>query len=258
MSYSIAIFSFNKHQDLLPYALKSIKKNAHGYEEIVVVWDDFLREREVDFNEIRNSTGVDFRVVKHTELYDWPDRIGRWGWIKQQLAKLLCYQYINSDYTWIFDGDVLLTGDPELFDESGKPYLRYDPDETICADFIPFMEKYLGFTNFYTQTWVGSTALFDHKIVKSLWQSNDLIHQVNDMLTVGGYTETPFSEFEIYGNYAYNNFGDSVTIAPSNWGDRGRPWLPAKQDASKPIQVMWNRDNTDSGHLQKTFNRLMG
>lgn len=247
MSYSIAIFSYNNHQNLLPYALRSVSKNATGYDEIIVVWDDYVRERDVDFDAIRQSTGVDFRVIKHTELYEWPERIGRWGWIKQQLAKLLCYKYSNSDYTWVFDGDVILKGDPELFDANGKPYLRYLPDEKVTDGYIPFMRDYLNMHNYHPNTWVGSTALFDHAILRDIWGKYDLIDLVDQMLESGNHTELPFSEFEIYGNYSLNNFADCVNITTANWTWR-------TDNKLMPIDIQWaNNEDTD---LEEQFNKL--
>lgn len=234
MNYSIAIYSYNYHQNLLPYTLKSIHNNVSGYSEIVLVWDDFVRDIPVDFNSIRQSTGVDFRVVKHTELFNWPSSIQQWGWIRQQLAKMLCYTYINDDYTWIVDSDVLVHSEPELF--SDRPILRYDQTQAPSTDYIPFM-KQLGLTDVNEYTYVGSTALFDHTILEHIFDQYPIVSMVDQMLESKNHTELPFSEFEIYGHYAVKHFSDSVDVQKRNWVYGNRNML-------FPIQVEW-ADNSD-------------
>jgi hypothetical protein len=236
---TIAVYSYNRHQDLLPYVLKSIKKHGPVCKEILVVWDDFFREWDVDFEDIKTQSGCNFRVIKHSEIYAWPEVIGRWGWIKQQLVKLFCYTYTTTKYTWIVDSDVLLTGDPELFSNQGEPYLRYDKKPT-GSGYIKFIEKYLDIHNFYEHDFVGSTCLFDNYQCQQIFEhvqkktSITLVDCVAQCITESNRDDCPFSEFETYGTWLYNKDSYNHILKERNWN-----YCHLEKNWHKPIQVMW-------------------
>ena len=245
MSFDIAFFSFNRDQDLLIPGLKSVIKNVPDYNEIILVWDDYIRERPVDFDQLQEDIQHKLRVIKHSELYSWPNSIGQWGWIKQQLAKLLCFNYSQADYTWICDGDVLITGDPELF-YNGMPCLRYDSHQLQERCYVPFMEKYFGLAQQFTHSFVGSTALFDNKICREMWEhcvsthGKSLVDCVKEFIDSNPSNQHPFSEFATYGNYCYTHYRDKFFVATHNWN-----YVPKKKVSNMPIQIMWNQAHPD-------------
>lgn len=234
---TIAFFSYSTHQDFLVPGLRSIYRYAPTAREIVLVWDDFVRARPVNFDLIREQSGVEFRVVLQSEITSWPKAIGEWGWIKQQLAKLSCYLYTTTKYTWIIDGDVILRGDPELFHPDGRPYLRYDIRATD-AGYVHFIKRYLGFQNFYPHDFVGSTCLFDNQECKKIHdyvlesQGMSLTDCVNQCITEPNHHEWPFSEFETYGTWIINTCPESHVLAPRNWKYAAREY-----NLDCPIQI---------------------
>lgn len=244
---TISIFSFSGHQYLLPYCLRSIYKNAPACKEIVLVWDDYIDWYPIDFDKLRRDSKVDFRLVRQSDICSWPDSIIRWGWIKQQLAKLRCYTYATTEYTWIVDGDVLITGDPELFIDD-RPVLRYDSNDSVSEGYKPFMRQYLGIEDFDANTYVGSTCLFEHSVCESLESlcrsrsGMDLVQAVDHMIASGSHTELPFSEFECYGHLARQK--SQTLIRPQNWNyvHNRRP------DWTSPIQIDWARPEDDLDH----------
>lgn len=249
---TIAVFSFSGHQYLLSHCLRSIYSNAPEHREIVLVWDDFLDWYPIDFDQLRQTTGVDFRLVRQSEIYHWPESIVRWGWIKQQLAKLFCWRYCPDQFVWIVDGDVVLTGDPELFDQA-VPILRCDGIGEVPDDFKYFMRKYLDIHEFHSSTFVGSTALFETDVCRQInelcrqKQGEDLVQTVDKMLMSGGYPELPFSEFEIYGHYVHQQGETSLRL--KNWNHTH--W---ENNWHLPIQIAWaSRDH----NLEKRFQNLI-
>ena len=234
---TIALFSFNGHQQFLSSTLTSIHRYAPPHKEIVLVWDDYVRWYPIDFDQIKNDTGVEFRVVLQSELYSWPQAIGEWGWIKQQLAKMLCFQYTQTRYTWIIDGDVLLVGDPDLFHTDGRPYLRYDTKPT-SPGYIDFIKKYLKLDKLFPYDFVGSTCLFDtiqcQKINEHAYRMSNmsLIDCVHDCITAEDHDLWPFSEFETYGTWIYNNCPDTHILAPRNWN-----YTFKEHNYTLPIQI---------------------
>lgn len=252
--FSIAVFSFNGHQHLLAYCLRSLYLNAPLHREIILVWDDYVRWQPIDFDQLREDTNVPFRVVLQSEIITWPDSISRWGWIKQQLAKLLCAQYSHSQFTWIVDGDVLVTGDPELF-SNGDPVLRYDTNSAAPESYRFFMNQYLGMTEANRFTFVGSSSLFEHRLCERLKSiciehcGMDLVQAVDHMLTTQSHPDLPFSEFEYYGHLARNE--TNHRLLPHNWNyvPYGRMW-------SQPLQIMWDHNCAES-QLDYRFDQLM-
>jgi len=252
MDFNIAVFSFYQHKNLLPWCLKSIKTNIHGYNKIFVIWDDYLIKKQIDFNKIKSDVGIQFEVIKHTEIYNWPKRIGRWGWIRQQLAKMLCYTYIENKRTLIVDGDVIFTGDPNLF-RNNKIYLRQDRDVVVPNCYKHFMTKYLDISKFSAHTWVGSTCMFEHDILKKIddicieKNNMNLVECVNNMLMTGKHADLPFSEFETYGHFCEQHFRDRFIIDERNW-------CYPRELKQTPIKIMW-ADNKENDLKQK-FERL--
>ena len=245
---TIAVFSFSGHQFFLPYCLKAIRSNAPEHKEIILVWDDSIDWEPIDFDCLRRDTGVDFRLVMHSDICVWPESIVRFGWVKQQLAKLHCYQYSNTDYTWIVDGDVLLTGDPELFSDH-RPILRYNTGSSVPVDYRFFMERYLGILDVNSNSFVGSTGLFEHAICQDLQNlcmqrsGRDLVAAVDHMLTSDPHPALPFSEFEYYGHLARHQA--HWIIKPHNYNAVWTSVHDDRADWTAPIQVFWSTPDLD-------------
>jgi len=256
-SVDLAFFSFNRHQDMLIPGLKNAMKHMPLYDKIILVWDDYLREQPVDFDQIQNQIDHELVIIKHTDLDPWPGPIEKWGWIRQQLVKLRCFEYSNADYTWIVDGDVLVTGDPELF-INDQPALRYDHERTVnisTSQYHKFINKYFGIDKFLPYTWVGSTCLFDNKICQEMFticqQRNNktLIECVTETIKdwprgIAGYLPLdghwPFSEFELYGSYCQQYHSEKFYVSKKNWN------YATDQRLDLPIQIMWNQFDTDT------------
>lgn len=208
----------------------------------------------MDFDQLRQTTGVDFRLVRQSEIYRWPESIVRWGWIKQQLAKLFCWRYCTDQFVWIVDGDVVLTGDPELFNQV-RPILRCDGVCEVTDDYQYFMRKYLDICEFHSSSFVGSSALFETAVCRQIddlciqKQGKDLAQTVDKMLTSGGYPNLPFSEFELYGHYAYKNSQTALQLKNWNHTHYENNW-------HLPIQIAWaSQDQNLEGRFQNLMQR---
>lgn len=240
-SLDIAFFSYHHHQDLAVTGLRQLIKHAPEFDNLTLIWDDYVRIRPVDFEQIKQEVGYDLKVIKHTDLDPWPLAIGRWGWVKQQLVKMRCFEYCSADYLWVVDGDVLLVGDPGLFYQ-GRPVLRYDPDLKPNPAYHRFIQRYFGIDTF-EHVWIGSTGLLDTAICREIWQTcldrngktlTECVEESNDPDT----REFLLSEFDLYGNFCYINYRDKFHIAEKNWN-----YAPHREYLDQPIQIMWNRFN---------------
>ena len=213
----IAFFSYNDHQDLLVPGLKQAIKHVPNFRDVILVWDDYRRVAPIDFQQVEQEVGHKLKIVKHTDLDPWPKCIGEWGWIKQQLVKMRCSEYSDADYVWICDGDVMIIDDPVLFIDD-KPVLRYDPRIRRAMNYVGFIEKYFGITEFDPiQNWVGSTFLFDTEICRKIWslcleRNNKTLTECVVEAIEQKTNNFPFSEFDLYGTFCYNKYRDKFFI----------------------------------------------
>lgn len=221
--------------------------------EIIVIWDDYVRERDIDFEKIRAATSVPFRVVLQSHFGKWPDCIGSWGWIKQQLAKLQCHRFTSTRYNFVIDGDVIVTGDPDLFDGQ-TPKLRADQSFCVPETYKFFGSRYLGIKNWHTTTFVGSSGLFDKQICLDMErQCQDhcgmtLLEAVKHMLENDDHPNLPFSEFEYYGHLAGSQ---GAVVHAKNWN-----YVTFQSLWQLPLQVMW-ADGHSQDQLDHRYCRLM-
>jgi hypothetical protein len=257
----VAFFSYPGHENLLDYGLRSVRANFPYQGQLFLVWDDNVKAQPDNLAELQIKYQVTF--IPHSQLtgWPWPESIVKWGWVKQQIAKMLCYTYSTAEYIWMCDGDVILTGDPELFANNGKPYLRYNQDIPIQREFswgyYAFLEKYFGITEPHPCTWVGSTCLFNNRIIKEIVERCDLIESV-DRALLDSTNRWPFSEFETYGNYCYHFKQEQFEVAEANWN-----FYVFNPNTSSPIQIMWhlvkqgeNEPATIAGDLDGVFYSL--
>jgi len=245
----IAFFSYNQHQDLLVTGLKQLVKHVPNFNNLILVWDDYVRDRPVDFDQVEQEVGHKLKVVKHTDLDPWPKAISEWGWVKQQIVKLRCSDYSDAEYVWIVDGDVLIIDDPELFYQ-GKPVLRYDDEAVPNPAYRKFIQRYFGIDRF-EHFWVGSACLFDTAVCREILQTcvnrngktlAECVAESNDKET----KEFLISEFDLYGNFCYTNHSDKFYITKKNWN-----YAPSRTGLKQPIQIMWNRFNKDLSIAKK-------
>jgi hypothetical protein len=222
--FDVAFFSFNRHQDNLVPGLQSVIQHVPDFNEIILVWDDFVREQPIDFDLVQEQIDHPIRVIKHTELYDWPDSLGRWGWIKQQLAKMLCYTYSQSEFTWICDGDLRINADPELW-HNDLPVMRTSGKLIVPeTGYYHFMKKYFGLDQVHPQVLIngGGNCLMNNRIVEEIWTTCQQRNAKSLIECVQHEVENsddlfPFSEYETYGNYCLTHHSGQFHLTNHNW-----------------------------------------
>jgi hypothetical protein len=226
---------------LIP-GLKNIIKHVPDYNEIILVWDDFVKKRPIDFDQIQQQVNHPLRVITHSELYQWPVSMAHWGWIRQQLAKMLCWTYSGSEYTWVCDGDVLITGNPELFHQD-LPVMRTDNGtRNFNNGYYDFIKKYFRLEHLYPTVLCngGGNCLMHNKIVEEMWQTCVKLNAKSLIECVQHEIENnphpfPFSEFETYGNYCLTYYPDQFYLTNHNWN-----FDPALVGQGLPIHVKQN------------------
>ena len=220
--FDVAVFCYPPHQSHLAPLLDSIEQHISGYDAIRIVWDDC--------NQPAGDCST-YEVVPHSS-WPWTDRLWAHGWIRQQILKLQCYHFSDADYTWVVDADTLVCKSFDLFDPSGRPYLRYQ-NQAINSDLgcYDFMQQYFGIKSVHPTIIAngGGNCVFDHAVLK-LMHEYCVAHNGGDLADVlhglmVPYTDQdlnqwrgyPFSEFETYGNWVHQNCADRAVPAEPNW-----------------------------------------
>lgn len=258
MNFDIAIISFWGHEHLLPYTLDSIVKNVKGFNRIVLVWDGEAPPK--DFQRLRNIY-PDLDYIQHNDIYPWSQSIIEWGWIKQQLVKLSCCEYSTADYVWTVDSDVIITGDPQIFDtDNARPYLQYSEQiKSKTSKEYLFIKDKFGIDNFYPNSFVGSTCVFELSVLKTMLDEcitrngKSLIECVREDIENTTHDDVNvFSEFQTYNTYLYNRYPEHYTIAPG-------PWSLIGKYPDKSVQIMWNDryPGTSIEELPKIYQKYM-
>ena len=65
--FDIAFFSFDNHRDLLVPGLKSVLKHTPEFNDIILVWDDYVRKSPIDFDQIQDQIGHKI-TVSNTQI----------------------------------------------------------------------------------------------------------------------------------------------------------------------------------------------
>jgi len=137
MTTSIFCKTWRRDREYLRYMLRSLRKFARGFDEIVVVIP-LIDAPHFDFFDYCGA-----RVI----WTDEPDN-GR-GYLSQQNQKLHADEYTDSDFIFYIDSDCFVTEEmtPEMFIPNGKPIclIRHWADAGEAQRWKPIVEKFLGF-----------------------------------------------------------------------------------------------------------------
>jgi hypothetical protein len=153
----------------------------------------------------------------------------RWGWYYQQLLKLYIFEIneFDHDNVLIFDSDILLLKELNLFDENTnkmKIFKRLTGDMKIHTPYKKCMEYILSNVNKNEDDDSGicHMMIFNKQIIKQLFADIETKHNkklwkvcldgVIKYVNENGYTMSILSEYELYYNYVKNNYMEKYVI----------------------------------------------
>jgi hypothetical protein len=200
----IDIFIKTYHKDFiwLEYLLKSIKKFASGFRNVVIISDDDGHILPEHFKDI-----IDFTVnyVKVPSVSINMDHDTGYAW--QQYVKLSWYKYTDAESVVIFDSDEMLTchTTPDSFKTNGKYNWFYrewkDAGSAICHK--KTVDMILNFDTQYESMWVTG-FYFTRSATDKLEEHFNTIHGTRnlwDIIILLGISG--LSEFNIFGNFIH-------------------------------------------------------
>jgi hypothetical protein len=229
MIVDIFIKTYYKDFIWLEYLLKSIKKFASGFRNVVIVSDEG-HLLPPHFHDILPFTIIYVKVpttplpMEHGIGYAW-----------QQCVKLTWYKYTNADHVVVFDSDNMLTRPttPESFKTNGKYNWYYRPWKDAGNGIVhkPNVDKILNYNTVYDSMCCtvfcftkSSTAQLERYLHQRYGTSNlwVIMHKLR-IISV--------SEFNIYGNFIHtiqhpdyhyvydlSNIFNSTILQSWSWG----------------------------------------
>jgi hypothetical protein len=218
----------------LEYCLKSIKKFASGFRNIIIISDN-------DGHIIPDAT---LNIIKATVIYKdlpktWPSTIKhRPGYLWQQVLKLNWMEYTDADSILILDSDEMLTRNvnPEYFkDENGKFQWLYRDWEFAegAKMWAEPTEKFLKVKPPYEAMCCAPFVLERETTINFIEYVKKIHNSTNEYDAFFKYNAELFSEYNAYGNYVLlfengkkyssliNYSGERTNIVLKSWSYGG-------------------------------------
>lgn len=198
------IFIKTYHKDFmwLSYCLRSIKKFASGFRDVVVVSDNDGHKIPQEILDI-----MPVKLIYHNVPTKWPPKMRQPpGYVWQQVVKLNWTEFTDADSILILDSDLMFTDyvTPELFkDKDGKWFWNYRSwelaDQAICWK-TP-TEELLGFEPQY-EGMLCVPFVFERTETLKFIEYIKSRHGANDVFDVlFKYNMMLISEFNAYGAF---------------------------------------------------------
>jgi hypothetical protein len=193
MTASILIRSWRADREFLRYCLRSLRKFARGFQEIVVVIPDIDRIHFEGFEWFGE------RVV----WIDEPD--DGLGYLRQQQTKVNADNYTKSDLIFLLDSDCFAMKEfrPEDFMENDRPIalIRHWIDVGEAILWKPVVEKFLTFPACF-ETMAALPVIFDRRMLPLLHNYSLATHGISLDEYIIKQTPNQFSEFNAALNFA--------------------------------------------------------
>jgi hypothetical protein len=200
------IFIKTYHKDFvwLEYALRSIRKFASGFRDVVIVSDDDGRTIPTSLLEILPCKVFYVRLPEKQPSN--PDH--GIGYLWQQYIKLTWYRYSDADAAVMMDSDRMFTCPftPESFHKDGKFYWYYRSWDTVgdgkCHK--PSTDFFLGFNTPY-EAMACPALIFTRSVTLDLESYMNKLHSTGDIWDIIIKHNIPaMSEFNIFGNFIHH------------------------------------------------------
>lgn len=188
-------------------AIESIRRHVlHPLTDIVIAGQDseVIRDlcRELRVRYINEDDVLPPNVKAPRFNGDGPLRVR--GWVRQQLLKLTCFDYLDAENVLVFDADTYLVRDLAFF--AGDRQILFLSDE-YTKKYEYLLRFLLGPIKRHPRSFIAHFMLFQRDVMKGL---NERINQTCGMtlpdavLAKLEQANKNLSEYEIYGNYMYN------------------------------------------------------
>lgn len=228
-------------------AIESIRRHVlHPLSDIVIVGEDSegIRDlcRELGVRYINEDDVLPRNV--NAPRFNGNGSLRVRGWVRQQLLKLTCFDFLGAENVLVFDADTYLVRDLAFF--VGNRQILFLADE-YTKKYEYLLRFLLGPIKRHPRSFIAHFMLFQRDVMNGL---NEKVIQIcgltlsDAILANLDIASKDLSEYEIYGNYMYNFAPGRFVMRywynqnlPANW----RPDLTA-------IETRFRHMNSVSDH----------
>lgn len=214
ITLDIAICCIDKDLEILPFCIKSIKKQIlHSIDNIFLIApkdSKLIKNIAIEYNckFIDESKIIN---LKKNEINYQVNGIDRSGWIFQQLLKLHVDTISKQEYIFVIDADTVLTK-PKSLISNGK--IIFDFSDEYHKPYFKAYKKITGLKHNLPVSLVSHMKLFEKsKLIKLREHINKNNNEnfIKSVLINLDHTEmSSFSEYETYGNFCLNSYDDII------------------------------------------------
>jgi Family of unknown function (DUF6492) len=228
------------------HCIDSIKQNLlHPISRFVIIGQD-----SEEIRKLAKDKNIEY-ICENEVLGKYLDIpiIAQKGWLKQQLIKLLAFEFIDASNILVHDADTIMLRPVSYFENEMPIY--YLADE-YTKKYYSFIEKFFGKITRAPRSFVAHSMLLQRHIRADLDEKMRELHGKNfidsmlDMINFENYHA--FSEYEIYGNFL-NHFhkGEFKTRYWYNVKNKKFP-----NNEIQKIKSHYKRFNSVSMHIHDT------
>jgi len=244
MTFDIIILSHMKDHNKLPFLINSIRKFIVGYNKIFIITPD-IPEKQIDgLNYITDDTSLVMREETKLKWDNWVNNNNfnrqKPSWIKQQFIKLF-NNVSNNDYL-VIDSDILFLKKINVTIDD-KPTFFLGRNQ-MTHEYFNFSKKIMLQEKKFKWSFISELMFFKKHIIKDMLEKkfngdyNNFIEKSIEIIS----DDCFISEFELYGNYTYENFKDMYRYEKINYLLNGKNDQWSDEEIKKYLENNKNRE----------------
>ncbi|MFN7116761.1 MAG: DUF6492 family protein [Saprospiraceae bacterium] len=204
----------DKDLSTLHYAVHYARKNIlNPISEVYIIGKSKAVEDFCNQNNCRFLVEDIVLPIKKQDIKFNGAEWSRAGWLLQQLIKLNSDNISSSEKVLVLDADTCIISPQVLISNEGKIIMHYSDEYHFP---YAVYSKILGLNKRYYLSFVAHHMIFDRNILQSLKKDIENFSGktwIETILTTIDFNEnSSFSEYEMYGNYAYFNFRKRIHL----------------------------------------------
>jgi hypothetical protein len=207
-NYDVFIPCAKKDYNKLKFLIKSLDNliDFNGDVYICMETDEKINiesDRKIFFYTDKQVLDLKDIVFKH-----------RHGWVYQQLLKL-CQNITKNDNFLVIDSDIYINQPITIIENDRVNFFISERPVNTHVPYFYFMEKY-GVKRGFKLSFINDFMLFNKTKIENMFSlvggKNEFIEFVYENVSSECYP----SEYELYGNFIFNNSGDYLNILTIN------------------------------------------
>lgn len=207
-NYDVFIPCAKKDYNKLKFLIKSLD-NLIDFDGDVYICTE--TDEKLNFESDRN-----IHIYTDKEILDLKKIVfkHRHGWIYQQLLKL-CQNVTKNENFLVIDSDIYINRPIKIFEGDRVNFFISKRPVNTHVPYFNFMEKY-GINRGFKFSFINDFMLFNKTKIEKMFTLVGGKPQFIDFVSENVSSECYLSEYELYGNFVFNNYNDYFNILTIN------------------------------------------